>query len=238
MGSITLKDYYIEQFELTPAVIREHLVFLASDNFISSASSMESSPCCANMNKRTVEHDTKNGKRFTVECDQCGARSVMATTALLANLSWYQKFSTWESLTSNSIFKDSMKGFTENTLQRDEETQVYLLLELLAGLNVFNKIHDANKKRFDGALGHVEKTNIDAVSLLVRAAQKSVADKLDSLGASLKDAFTQRRLKGVTAKIVDERFERISLMNSESKNRLADIILIFNNCFQNDKAGT
>jgi hypothetical protein len=235
MGNITLKKYYVEQFELTPAVIREHLVFLAADDFISNLSGLECGDCCDSMNKETIEHQTKNGSRFTVECLHCGAKSVMATTAVMAELSWFQKFSTWACLSNNPLFKNSIAGFVRNIDIRDEETQVYLLLELLAGLNIFNKIHDANKKRCDGDFSLKDKTNVDAVSMLVRSAQKSVVDKLDACGVSVKDAFTQRRLKGITDKIISERADRIALMKPEAVESISGIIEVFKECFQNDK---
>lgn len=235
MDSLILKKYYVEQFELTPPGVREHLVFLASDKFISNLSELECGACCDEMNKSTVEHETKNGLRFTVECSSCGNKSVMATTAVIAELSWFQKFSTWESLPNNPLFKSSISSLSAKLSVRDEDTQVYLLLELLAGLNIFNKLHDANKKRCEGEFSLKEKLNVDAVSILVRSAQKSVVDKLEHAGISIKETFVQRRLNGVSEKIIAERFERFSAMTEESLDLLFGVIGVFKNCFQNDK---
>jgi len=235
MESITLKKYYVEQFELTPAIIREHLAFLASDNFIVKAGELIHGICCDNTETQIVEHQTKNGLRYTVECKNCNHKSVMATTELMANLSWFQKFSDWGAFVENPLFKSSIGSFARNIALRDNETEVYLLLELLAGLNVFNKLHDANKKRFEGLLSLKDKVNVDAVSVLIRSAQKSVADRLSDSNVSLKEGLTQRRLKGITDKIVSERMDRVSMLSQQAQDELSGIIDVFSNCFQNDK---
>ena len=227
MSEFTLKNHYIEQFELTPKVVREVLVFIASDKFNEVIKDTSITECCSDSSAQVVEHNTKSGVRYTIECSACLTKSAMAKTALLAKLSWYQKFSDWNALSNNPLFRVNLVDKIE---AKNADTQVYLSLELLAGLNILNRLHDANKKRFETSASVKQKMNLDAVSVLIRAAQKSVSIKLDELGVSLKETSSQKRLKGISEKLVAERKSVIDAMPLEKKEALGELSALFESC--------
>mgnify|MGYP003624506376 CR=1 FL=1 len=224
MSEFTLKDYYVEQFELTPNIVREVLVFVASEKFNDTVNGISLTDCCSESKIQTVGHETKNGTRYTVECPSCGAKSAMAKSELMAKLSWYQKFSDWDSLSSNPLFRINLVDKIDS---RDTDSQIYLSLELLAGLNMLNRLHDANKKRFDAVTSVKQKMNLDVVSVLIRSAQKSISFRLDELGLSLKDSSSQKRLKGISDKLFEERVNVISGMTEVKRSELSELISLF-----------
>jgi transcription elongation factor Elf1 len=227
MESNQLKKHHVEQFEVTPTLIREHLVFVGTEDFIKKMPGLPSAACCPTESENLVAHSTKNGLRYTRECSACGAKSVMAKTPLMAKLSWYQKFANWEALRVNPLFKGSMAAFVDGLETHNDDSQVYYLLEMLANLNVYNHLHDANKKRVDSGITQSHKYNLDAISMLLRAAQKSVTDKLCEHGIVLSAKETVSRLDGLKDKIVKERRERLAAMTEEKRNQLSDVIAVF-----------
>ena len=228
MSEFTLKDYYVEQFELTPNIVREVLVFVASEKFDDSVKSIPLVDCCSQSDVKIVEHETKNGTRCTVECFVCGAKSAMAKSELIARLSWYQKHSDWDAISNNPLFRVDLAVKVES---RDTDSQIYLSLELLAGFNMLNRLHDANKKRFDAVASVKQKMNLDAVSVLIRAAQKSVSLKLDELGVSLKDVSSQKRLKGISDKLFADRMSVVKGMTEAKQMELSGLISTFKGSF-------